>query len=291
MARLLVTGATGLLGCALVPALLAQGHEVLRHGHSAIADFNADLTEAAQTAAMLGRARPEVIINLAALANVDACQTDINHAYRMNVLTVENLCREIDRQASPAHLVQISSDMVYDGTGPHSEDQISPCNVYALSKIAGELAASRVASTVLRTNFFGRSRCPGRSSLSDWLYQSLRTQSPIQVFDDVLFAPLSLPTLCGLLQQIAVKRPIGVFNLGARDGMSKADFAYAFAAALEMPSQTLQRAGVGAMGSLKARRPTDMRMDCRRIEAVMQLRLPSLLDEINLTRNEYHENP
>ena len=291
MTRILVTGATGLLGCALVPTLLAKGHRVIRHGYSAVAEITTDLTEAASTTAMLERVQPEVIIHLAALTNVDACETAVDQAYRLNVLTVENLCRWIRRQAAPCHLIQISSDMVYDGLGPHAEDQVSVCNTYALSKIAGELAASTVASTVLRTNFFGRSQCPGRLSLTDWIYQSLRSDTPIQVFEDVLFSPLSLPTLCAILNQVIEKRPRGVFNLGTRHGMSKADFAFAFASALTLPSHCLHRNTAAGMTTLKARRPTDMRMDCREFERMMQLELPSLIDEINAIRNDYYEYP
>ncbi len=293
MTKVLVTGATGLLGCTLVPLLQARGHNVVRHGFTGAADVNADLRNVADSAAMLDDCRPDAIINLAALTNVDTCQTNPHSAYLLNVHTVENLCNWIRQQPSKHHLIQISTDQIYDDTGqgggPYSESQVKIQNVYAFSKIAAEIAAAGVSSTVLRTNFFGRSRCPGRSSFSDWLYQSLKSETPVKVFDDVMFNPLSIDTLSGLIEQTLVQQPQGVFNLGAHGGLSKADFAYAFAAALDLPSGAMQRTQSSASQTLTAYRPKDMRMACHLFEQRMALRLPQLIDEIHLIRSDYLE--
>jgi len=288
VATILVTGATGLLGMDLAPALAARGHRVLRHGHraGAGADFQADLRERASTAAMLDAARPDVIINLAALTNVDTCEADPHAAYLLNTAAVQNLAHWM--RAHPAcHLVHISTDMVYDGIGPHREEGVVVRNTYALSKVAAEIAAGAVPSTVLRTNFFGRSHCAGRASFSDWLAGALRAATPITVFEDVLFSPLAIRTLCELIAEVAERRPQGVFNLGSRAGMSKADFAFALAAALELPTAAMQRGRSGA--ALKACRPKDMRMDSTLFEQTMGLQLPALIDQINSLRSDYRE--
>lgn len=289
MASILVTGATGLLGSSLVPALRAAGHTVHSHGHSHAAEQQADLGDWAQTAAMLGRTRPDCIINLAALTNVDLCEAEPQQAYRLNTLPVAHLARWMRAQAPACHLVQISSDMVYDGAGPHAEGDVRVANTYALSKLAAEHAAAGVPSTVLRTNFFGRSRRAGRASFSDWLVQGMREGRPMTVFDDVLFTPLAIDTLCALLAQVAEARPRGVYNLGARDGMSKADFAYALAAALGLPTGALQRGRSADAPALRARRPTDMRTDCSLFEHTMGLRLPTLAEQIQSLRSDYLE--
>ena len=54
-----------------------------------------------------------------------------------------------------------------------TEEQIKIRNYYAFSKYAGELAAIQVPSTILRTNFVGRSKVSHRESLTDWVYYSL----------------------------------------------------------------------------------------------------------------------
>jgi dTDP-4-dehydrorhamnose reductase len=286
--RLLVLGATGLLGTRLVPEL-ATRYEVVTHSRTRNAQCHADLTVAEEAHALLDRIRPSVIINLAALANVDVCQAEPQLAYLSNVKSVEHVAHWIRASGSPCHLIQISTDQVYDGYGPHAEDSPNLTNYYGFSKYAGELAALAVSSTVVRTNFFGRSATPGRLSFTDWLANSLRGGFTAHVFDDIQFSPMALPTLAHLLGKIAHQRPVGVFNLGASTGLSKADFAFAFAAEMGLDPVGFIRTPSGKSGLLKAPRPKDMRMDCRKLERALGIELPNLLSEIRIAAMEYQD--
>ncbi len=287
MAKILVTGATGLLGSSLVPLLQERGHHVLRLGHTHAADLNANLASFVQTSFALDQARPEVIINLTALTNVDRCESHPHEAYLLNVKPVENLCAWMRVSGRPCYLIQISSDQVYDGAGPHEESILTIRNYYAMSKLAGEFAAGAVPSSIFRTNFFGRSLREGRASFTDWLHGALRGQTPINVFEDVMFSPLGIGTLCNCIERAIVKQPLGVFNLGSRDGMSKADFAFAFAHATKLPTTNLMRGKASKVATLAVRRPTDMRMQCERFESRMGLKLPRLIDEIQMVAHDY----
>lgn len=267
-----------MLGASLCPVLEASGFKVTTQGRSGPVGAVCDLTSARDTGTMLDRVRPEIIVNLAALTSVDRCEEAPNEAYRANVKTVENICRWIARNGG-AKLVHISTDQVYDGPGPHEEQQVTLTNYYAFSKYAAELAVHAVEGTSLRTNFFGHSRRQGRQSLSDWLLGALRDKTSINVFTDVMFSPLSLNTLCALIADIAARPVGGVFNLGSRDGMSKADFAYAIAALYGLGTDTMTRAKSGTV-KLKAYRPGDMRMNCSLFERTYGVRLPMLAEEI-----------
>jgi dTDP-4-dehydrorhamnose reductase len=287
MAKVLVTGATGLLGCSLVPLLQERGHQVACMGHSHASDHNLDLTSYEQTARALDQANPEVIVNLTALTNVDRCETHPQESYLLNVKTVENLCAWIKTASQACHLIQISTDQVYDGPGPHAEGEVTIRNYYAMSKLAGELAVGTVPATILRTNFVGRSQREGRTSLTDWLHGALRDRSSVNVFDDVMFSPLAISTLCDCIERCIAERPFGVFNLGSRDGMSKADFAFAFAAALGLETTNFKRVNSRSNSTFAAQRPTDMRMNSGRYEACMGIRLPSLINEVSRLADEY----
>jgi len=285
MTRILVTGATGMLGSTLTPVLASGGHEVVRHGHSLGADIGADLTDAAATARMLDEVRPDAIVNLVALTNVDACEGEPHRAHLLNTRVVENLAAWAKERAD-AHLVQVSTDQVYDGEGLNREEDTRLTNTYALTKYAGELAAALCGATVLRTNLFGRSRLEGRKSLSDWLLQSLESGDAIKVFTDVAFSPLNMTTLSGFIGLAAERRVGGTYNLGSREGMSKADFAFALAEAFGLDSTCLTR-DQSASVALKAYRPKNMCMDCRKFENSFGVALPTLVEEIGKLKREY----
>jgi len=287
MSRVLVTGATGLLGRSLIPVLRAAGHQVLGQGRQQQADLQADLCDASQTLALLQEARPEVVINLAALTNVDRCESHPDEAYRANVLAVQHLTRAMQQLGQSGHLVQISTDQVYDGQGAQAEDQVVVRNSYAMSKVAAELAAAAVPSTVLRTNFFGRSAAPGRASFSDWLHGALVQAQPIQVFDDIWFSPLAITTLAACIEQAVRLRPLGTFNLGSRGGLSKADFAFLLAQHLGLPTTAMHRCSAQVMAAQRAARPKDMRMDSSRFEQRLGIALPLLADQIALVAQDY----
>ena len=144
-----------------------------------------------------------------------------------------------------------------------------------------------VAATVLRTNFFGLSAHASRRSISDWIFSASKEARPIEVFGDVLFSPLSMSTLCAIIEKVARLRPPGIFNLGSLGGMSKADFAFAFAATLALPNHFMTRSTVDQAGVLKAWRPKDMRMDSSKIEHALGQPMPRLEDEIKLVAKDY----
>ena len=154
--RVLLTGASGLLGSRLYPYLKECGFDIVGHGYTADSDVRCDLRCRESTNKMLDNVRPEVIVNLVALTNVDECEQDPQNAYLLNVRVVENIVEWI-RSHSVVRLVQVSTDQVYGGKGPHFEDDIALLNTYAFSKYCGELAARQVDGAVLRTNFFGDS--------------------------------------------------------------------------------------------------------------------------------------
>ena len=286
----IVFGASGLLGASLVPALRARGYNVLAQGRSEGADLRLDPSDRAAVATALAVHWPAAVVNLVAATNVDLCETQPELAWQANAGIVAAIADGIaalsTEPAARPHLVHVSTDQVYDGPGPHAEDDVHPINVYGLSKYTGELLAERVGATVLRSNFYGRSRCAGRISFSDWLVRSLRDKAPITVFDDVKFSAVHIDTLCAIIAHSIERRPAGIFNAGCRDGISKAGFALALARTLDLPTDNV-KVGSSADVALKARRPLDMTLQISRLEAILELQCPAMSDEIEHTSKEY----
>jgi len=259
---------------------------VLCHSRAREADVHGDLSDAEQASRTLNDLAPDVVVNLAALTDVDECERKPQLAYLTNVRIVENLGRWIRDSGNKSYLVQLSTDQVYDGPGPHKEHDVTLGNYYGFSKYAAELAATVASGIVLRTNFFGPSHCPGRRSLTDWLLQSLIQQRAITAFNDIRFSPLSIERLVDLLGAIVARRRQGIFNLGSRNGMSKAEFAYMFAAVMGVPT-TCMTSGTSDRMKLVAYRPKDMRMDSSSFEDAFGVALPTLQEEIHSMKRAY----
>ena len=284
--RVLVTGASGLLGSSLLPYLKHHGYDVLGIGLTGKSDICGDLTNYHWTFNILNKFAPDIIINLAALTNIEECESNPNLAYLKNVLIIENLAEAIIKAGLPCHIIQISTDHVYDGEGPHKEDTVTLLNTYAFSKYAAELALKHVPATILRTNFFGRSHISTRLSLSDWIVMSLSQGVPIRVFSDVFFSPLSIQSLIKYISCVLDIKPVGTFNLGSSLGMSKADFAYKIAKMFNFSDSLITKCSISDIKQL-ARRPNDMRMCNELFQKVCALRLPTLEEEIHSIKKYY----
>jgi dTDP-4-dehydrorhamnose reductase len=289
MTSILITGASGLLGTTLVPYLRKFNFTVISHARAGEADSLVDLADKRKSFEMLAQIQPAVIINLTSLTNVDLCQDMPNMAYLSNTRTAENIADWMSETEASCHLIQISTDHVYDGSVLHFEDDVTLTNTYAFSKYAGELAAMRVPSSILRTNFIGRSKISHRDSLSDWVYTSLTNAKQIQVLDDVYFSPLSMNTLVEMIHLVVERKPVGIFNLGSHNGMSKADFSFFFAECLKLPTHTMSRIETQQATFIKTYRPKDMRMDCSKFENTLGVKLPQFSEEIIRVAKEYDE--
>jgi dTDP-4-dehydrorhamnose reductase len=285
MKRVLIIGATGMLGHSLAPFLIKQGYIVAKHGRS-LSDYVVDMTNYIEVKSMMTDFSPEIIINLAANTDVDMCESFPNEAYLSNTSIVENIVKWVVEYKSEARLIQISTDQVYDGHGPHLEDKIKLTNYYAFSKYSGEIIASKIKSTILRTNFVGKSKKDGRSSFSDWIINSIDNKQEINVFDDIFFSPLTINTLIRIMKAIIEEDIYGVYNLGSTGGMSKADFSFIFANSLNMPTNKMNRCS-SIKSNLKAYRPKDMRLNCSKFELAFRMKMPTLEREIELLKNEY----
>lgn len=289
METILITGASGLLGSSLVPHLKGCGYKVVTHALSSEADCKFDLSNKVKTFQMLDKINPTQIINLVSMTSVEDCETNVNLAYLTNTHTVENLASWLKASKNQCHLIHISTDHVYDGddNSLNKEEDIKITNTYALTKYAGELALSNLPCTVLRTNFVGKSLVKHRESLTDWVFKSSCAGAPVNVLDDVYFNPLSITVLNEMLALVIKKKPLGTYNLGSHNGMSKADFDYVFAESLNFSTNNMKRIGIMEATFFKAYRPKNMCMDVSKFENVLNVKLPNLADIIKQLVNEY----
>jgi dTDP-4-dehydrorhamnose reductase len=286
MTKVLVFGANGLLGSSLCPYLQSVGFEVVTAGRSDKLDYPLDLLNVESLNQLFDAIRPDHAINLVAATNVDQCEVDAALATKANALIPAAISRAAACVANNIHVLQISTDQVYEGTGNHAEDLVAPVNVYGLSKLAGELLMDQGRTAVLRTNFFGQSALSTRPGFSDWVVSSFKDGKDITLFDDVLFSALHISSLCRIIKESLTSKLIGIYNVGCRNGISKAGFALALAEELSLPTGS---AKVGKLSdlTLKARRPLDMTLNVKKLEAALGIQCPDMREEICKTAKEY----
>lgn len=277
--KCIVFGASGLLGPYVCQALSRHHYSVIEVGKDH-AETSCDLTLPSEAKKFIEKHQPDVVVNLVAMTNVDACEEHPGTADVLNRQTIENIVNAI---ASETQLVHVSTDQVYSeesGTAPYAEDMTSPVNAYGRTKLAGEKEALKHAkSTVLRTNIFGASQTVTRKSLSDFFIESFQKQSPLKLFTDSIFTPLHMETVGEIIATCLEKEVYGVYNLASRNGMSKADFALIIANELGTSTANAEKMESTAIVG-RAPRPRDLRLDPTALEVKLGTKMPTLEQEI-----------
>jgi len=184
--RVLITGAQGQLGAAMVRAF--AGLEVTAHSRQTL-----DVTAAAAVNEAVNAARPHLIVNCAAFNDVDGAEDRPTEALAVNAFAVRNLARAAEECG--ARFVHYSTDFVFDGTAttPYSEDASpSPRGTYAASKLLGEWFALDVPqSYVLRVeSLFGSpADWTGRRGTFDGIVANLEQGREVRAFTDRIVSP------------------------------------------------------------------------------------------------------
>ncbi|EPQ52149.1 NAD P-binding protein [Gloeophyllum trabeum ATCC 11539] len=140
--KVLVTGASGLLGSAVYNAFKQAGHDVLGLAHSrATGDLKkVDLTDKGQVEAVFREFKPNWVIHCAAERRPDVAEKNPEGAQQLNVAVSEHIA-VLSRELKFT-LIYISTDYVFDGTSPPytPSSETNPVNLYGRTKRDGEIA-------------------------------------------------------------------------------------------------------------------------------------------------------
>jgi dTDP-4-dehydrorhamnose reductase len=228
--RLLITGASGLLGINLAMEATRQ-HEVLGldRGKLKSAPFQvlkADLLQRNAINSVLETTQPDWLVNCAALANLEMCEENPDQAKILNADLPGELASACARKN--IRFVHISTDAVFDGKkeGPYTEDdKTNPQSIYSQTKLLGERAVQQASlgSIIARVNFYGWSLGAQRS-LAEFFVNNLRAGKPVNGFTDVIFCPMWVNDLSRLLIEMLEKNLSGLYHVVGAEVMSKYQF-------------------------------------------------------------------
>lgn len=285
---MLVTGATGLLGNYFVEASLNRYEVVGISRKTAFrppcsSNRHLDLTNSASTLLLLNKLRPEVIVNSAALTNVEQCEAEPARAWAMNVEAAKRLASW--SAENRAKLVQISTDSVFDGTRGNYRESDEPCplNVYARTKFAAEKTVQSCCPDALtiRTNFFGWSQ--QGASLAEWMLAKLIRSEPFCAFTDVSFSPLFAKQLAEFTLELILRNACGVFHVAARESCSKHELAVLLARAFHLNETLIKPIRVDEF-PFRARRSRDTSLSVEKIVAHFGHEMPTVKEQVEAMR-------
>jgi dTDP-4-dehydrorhamnose reductase len=197
--RVLVTGAAGRLGAALVEAF--GGDQVIAHGRRGL-----DVTDPVAVRDTIAAAAPSLVINCAAFNDVDGAEDRAPEALAVNAFAVRSLARAAE--ACGATFVHFGTDFVFDGAAdkPYGETALpSPRSVYGLSKLLGDwFALESPRAFVLRVeSLFGAAEgWTGRQGSVEAILDGLERDADVRVFTDRVVSPSYVHDIAGAVRHL-----------------------------------------------------------------------------------------
>ena len=251
--RLLITGANGLVGQALVRAAAAwRGADVLATGRGAPVPMptrtggytRLDVTDAEAVERVFQDFAPDAVLHAAGSAQVEACEADKEACWTLNVGATEAVAAACHRHG--ARLVLPSTDFVFDGAaGPYAEtDRPAPINTYGRSKLAAENALRMSPLTrwsVARTTLvFGAPDGPDpRLDVVRWLLRELQAGRPVRVPNDQVRTPTYDVDLAdGMLRLVRFDKS-GVYHIAGREVLTLPEIAQTIADVFELDASLI----------------------------------------------------
>ncbi|MGA8440691.1 MAG: dTDP-4-dehydrorhamnose reductase [Candidatus Sulfotelmatobacter sp.] len=224
--KIAVIGANGQLGHDVVKAFADRGDEVCALSHQDI-----ELSSLESVLVGLRSAQAEVVVNTAAMHNVEHCEQQPGRAHEVNVVGARNLA-SVTRDLGSV-LIHVSTDYVFDGEkgGPYIEsDEARPLNVYGRTKLEGEQSVRNINPRhyVLRTAaLYGNHPCraKGGQNFVDLMLRLARERGRVRVVDNEFTTPTATADLALQIAALSHSDAFGLYHATAEGSCSWYEFA------------------------------------------------------------------
>lgn len=275
--RVLIIGASGFIGRYVSRRLAnAAGHMVFStYGSRPAADDGAawrrlEITDGGQLEALFDVAQPQVIVHLAAMADVGTAERNPEVATAVNTTATQTIARLCQRHGS--RVVFVSTEYVFDGhNGPyHEDDPPAPTTQYGRTKFEAEQAVASLDSnwSVLRTSIVYGWPAPGRRNFVPWLVERLRNGEAYHASTNVHRSPVYVEHLVDGIQRLVEVTDTGIHHVAGSDWVTMYEFAVKVA----------NKFGLDPSLVIPVTDPADDRLglDCARTMAALGLPHPGL---------------
>lgn len=284
--KFLVTGSAGLVGRQVVKDLLKSYTQVYScYNNSKPEDGIAtqlDLIDRDSIIKVMESTRPDVIIHLAAMTNVDLCETQKDLATKINSKATAVMAEQAKKLG--VFLVYVSTDYVFDGEkGMKKEtDSTEPIDHYGKSKLEGENAVEEIAAKwcIARTSTpYGIH--PKKKSFPIFIAENLKAGIPLDIITDQYTSPTYVPNLSRMLIEIASRNIQGILHVSGATRISRYDMAEMVAEKLGLDKKLLRPTSMADM-NWTAKRPKDSSLDVSKTTSLLKEKPMSVQQGLDL---------
>lgn len=288
--KFLITGSAGLIGSQIVKDLVQQNHTVFSCYHDETplhgTPIFLDLTDKEKIIQTFQETQPDRVIHLAAMTNVDLCETEQKLATQINTKSTELLAKQTAKQN--AFFLYVSTDYIFDGaSGMKKEnDSPNPLGFYGKSKLEGEIALNKLASSwcIARISTpFGIHR--KKKSFPLWVKENLEAKKEIPVLIDQFTSPTYVPNLSKMLIEVATKQITGIIHVSGATRISRYNLAELVAEKLHLNKKLLVPTKTDDI-NWKSQRPKDSSLDVSLANEILDEKPQNIDQSLDLFINE-----
>lgn len=208
--KILITGASGLLGHKIAQLAIKKGHEVYstykEHPVNLGTPIRLDLTNHSEISKVITRLKPKAIIHTAAYS-VDGCEINENLAWKVNAEATKHIAMASTNVN--AHLIYVSTDYVFDGEkGLYTEEQPNPLSYYGYTKLRGEDFTKKYSPKwcIARASvIFGWGQTH-KLNFATWIINNLKHQREVKTLTDQYVSPTLNTNLAEMLFEITERK-------------------------------------------------------------------------------------
>lgn len=294
MHRILITGASGLLGVNIAYEASINHQVIGITNRLAIQKtrfdlLTQDLLAPGAVEKLIEKVEPDCVIHCAALANLEACEANPDQARKLNSELPGKLAAIVARGG--ARLLHVSTDAVFDGArGDYEETDLpNPLSVYAQTKLAGEYAVAQANpdAIIARVNLFGWS-LTGKRSLAEFFFYNLLAGNRVSGFTDVFFCPLLVNHLAQIFIQMLEADLHGLYHVVSSTSSSKYNFGIKIAEKFNFASNLITPTSVTQSG-LKAARSPNLTLSNKKLINDLRTPVPDLEEGLDRFHSLYQE--
>ena len=277
MLNILVTGSSGQLGSHF-NSIKDSVFNIIPSYYKKKSNFILlDITNKKDVEDAIRTYKPDIIINAAAITDVDYCEKNKSLARNVNVEGLKNL---IKYSTSKTKIIQISTDYIYDGIdGAYNEKSIpNPINYYGKTKLEAEnilLSSNREFIIIRVSTLFSNYS----NNFYKWIVNNLKNNNVLNVVDDQISNPCYALNLVNLILDLILLDYTGKINFGSIDTLSRYDFALEIAKSKGLNNKLLNLSKTSNL-NLLANRPLNTSFDLKLCKK-LNLKLFSCYDTLN----------